>query len=289
MSEEPTITPDTPEHGHDDAVAHHFDTATQQHEAEKLGMWLFLVTEILLFGGLFCWYAIYRSHHPEIFQHAHVHLDKTMGGINTLVLILSSLTMAWAVRNAQIGNKAGLIAMLSITLLCGFGFLGIKAVEYEAKWKHGLRPGKYYQAEEHAETTAATEETGKSPAPKDAPKDVGKDAAAKAAPQAGTEETVIAPSADGPAGLAKAPEAAGAHDEKETKNLHLFWGIYFVLTGLHGVHVIAGMSVIFWLILRARKGHFGPNNFAAVDNGGLYWHLVDLVWIFLFPLLYLIH
>ena len=268
----------------DETVAHHFDTATQQHEAEKLGMWLFLVTEILLFGGLFCWYAIYRSHHPEIFQHAHVHLDKTLGGINTLVLILSSLTMAWAVRNAQIGNKAGLIGMLTITLLCGFGFLGIKAVEYEAKWKHGLRPGKYYQAEEHGEAAAA-EESGKAPVSKD----VNKDTVAKAAAKAGLEETVIAPSAEGPAGLAKAPEGAAAHDEQETKNLHLFWGIYFVLTGLHGVHVIAGMSVIFWLILRARKGHFGPKNFAAVDNGGLYWHLVDLVWIFLFPLLYLIH
>lgn len=268
-----------------DGVAHHYDTAEQQYEAGKLGMWLFLVTEILLFGGLFCWYAIYRAHHPEIFMYAHQYLDKTLGGINTLVLILSSLTMAWAVRNAQIGNQKGLVGMLVITLLCGFGFLGIKYVEYEAKWKHGLLPGRYYaphEGDEHGDAPAAGT-SAETPAPAAAPK------ADDAKPKAGKDETVIAPSAEGPAGLAPPPAEGTGHGEEKPKNVHLFFGIYFVLTGLHGVHVIAGMSVIFWLILRARKGHFGPRNFAAVDNGGLYWHLVDLVWIFLFPLLYLIH
>ena len=282
-------------HEHDDAVAHHFDTATQQYEAGKLGMWLFLVTEILLFGGLFCWYAVYRAHHPEIFQYAHHYLDKTLGGINTLVLILSSLTMAWAVRNAQIGNQKGLVGMLLITLLCGFGFLGIKYVEYEAKWKHGLLPGTHYAPEEHGEEHGAAAE--EKPAAEQPPEVDPKAADPKAAdpkaadgkPPAGKDETVIAPSAEGPSGLAPPPEAGSAQGKRKPKNVHLFFGIYFVLTGLHGVHVIAGMSVIFWLILRARKGHFGPKNFAAVDNGGLYWHLVDLVWIFLFPLLYLIH
>jgi cytochrome c oxidase subunit 3 len=296
MTENPTTPNDgneaeAPEHGHDEHVAHHYDTATQQYEAGKLGMWLFLVTEILLFGGLFCWYAIYRAHHPEIFLAAHVHLDKTLGGINTLVLILSSLTMAWAVRNAQIGDQKGLILMLTITLLCGFGFLGIKAVEYEAKWKHGLKPGRYYAPVEHdGERGAEAGGAGmEQPAvEKPAVEKPAGDKPAVGAPKKGSEETVIAPSAEGPAGLAAPPDAA-AHDGEEKKNLHLFWSIYFVLTGLHAVHVIAGMSVIFWLILRARKGHFGPKNFAAVDNGGLYWHLVDLVWIFLFPLLYLIH
>jgi cytochrome c oxidase subunit 3 len=270
------MTEATKEHGH---VAHHFDTAEQQYESSKLGMWLFLVTEILLFGGLFCWYAIYRVNHPEIFATAHVYLDKTLGGINTLVLICSSLTMAWAVRNAQIGDKKGTVTMLVITLLCGFGFLGIKYVEYEAKWKKGLLPGEYYsygKDDDIAEPAAEAEGAEKEDAKKNEEKK-----------PAGTEETVIAPAADGPEGLAEPAEEAG-HGEKQ-KNLHLFWGIYFVMTGLHGLHVVAGMAVIFWLILRARAGHFGPHNFAAVDLGGLYWHLVDLVWIFLFPLLYLIH
>jgi len=110
-----------------------------------------------------------------------------------------------------------------------------------------------------------------------------------AAPKDGKTETVIARSADGPEGLAATPDAEAESGARKPKNVHLFWGIYFVMTGLHGLHVIVGMAVIFWLILRARKGHFGPRNFAAVDNGGLYWHLIDLVWIFLFPLLYLIH
>jgi cytochrome c oxidase subunit 3 len=270
------MTEGTKEHGH---VAHHFDTAEQQYESSKLGMWLFLVTEILLFGGLFCWYAIYRVNHPEIFAYAHVYLDKTLGGINTLVLICSSLTMAWAVRNAQLGDKKGTVMMLVITLICGFGFLGIKYVEYEAKWKKGLLPGEYYSYGKDDDSHAAEPEPAKDA--KDAAK---KDAAKK---DDGKEATVIAPAAAGPEGLAPEPEDDG-HGERP-KNLHLFWGIYFVMTGLHGAHVIAGMAVIFWLILRAKKGHFGPQNFAAVDLGGLYWHLVDLVWIFLFPLLYLIH
>jgi len=285
MSEEVKISPDAPEHGHEhpEGVAHHFDTATQQYESGKLGIWLFLTTEILLFGGLFCWYAIYRSHHPEIFIYAHQYLDKTLGGINTLVLILSSLTMAWGVRAAQLGEQKNLVVMLAITLLCGFGFLGIKFVEYKAKWQHGLLPGTAYSPHTNEHGDAAKEEPATPEPGREATKPDPNKASAK-----GTTETVIARSADGPAGLAPEPEDGDGHGNKP-KNVHLFWGIYFVMTGLHGVHVIAGMGIIFWLLLRARKGQFGPKNFAAVDYGGLYWHLVDLVWIFLFPLLYLIH
>ncbi|MBD3162103.1 MAG: cytochrome c oxidase subunit 3 family protein, partial [Candidatus Eisenbacteria bacterium] len=138
---------------HDAHLAHHFETHQQQHESSKLGMWIFLSTEVLLFGGLFCAYAVYRANHPEIFQYAHHFLDKQLGGLNTLVLIASSFTMAWAVRAAQLGQRKKLIALLTFTLLCAFGFLGVKAIEYEHKWKHGLLWGKYYQPAEHGETS----------------------------------------------------------------------------------------------------------------------------------------
>ena len=133
-----TATPDAPaeEHAHEHPkfLAHHFETPLQQFEAGKLGLWLFLTTEILLFSGMFCAYSVYRHNHPEIFEYAHLWLDKILGGINTLVLIFSSFTMAWAVRAAQLGQRKLLIVLLSITLFCGFViFLGIKFVEYKSQ------------------------------------------------------------------------------------------------------------------------------------------------------------
>jgi len=255
-------------HEHPPHLQHHFDTPEQQFDAGKLGIWLFLATEILLFGGLFCAYAIYRANHPEIFVYAHQFLDKVLGGTNTVVLLCSSLTMAWAVRASQLGQRKLLILLLSLTLLGGFGFMGIKAIEYEQKWKHGLLPGTHFAPHEEHEAAPA------------AP------AAAKAAP-AGT----IQPSATGPAGTVR-PDAAesapeGAHG-KRPSNTQIFFGIYFLMTGLHGLHVLVGMGAIAWILVRAIKGDFGPDYFTPVDFVGLYWHLVDLIWIFLFPLLYLI-
>src|SRR5512139_2222002 len=122
----------------DPNLQHHFADMEQQKDSAKLGMWLFLVTEILLFGGLFCAYAYYRAHHPEIFIYAHKYLDKTLGGVNTVILLCSSFTMAWAVRAAQLGQRKLLVTLLALTLLGGMGFLGVKAVEYNQKWKHGL-------------------------------------------------------------------------------------------------------------------------------------------------------
>ena len=139
------------EHSHPDYLGHHYDTPEQQFDSGSLGMWLFLATEVLLFAGLFCAYSIYRSHHPEIFLYAHQFLDKTLGGINTLVLILSSLTAAWSVRAAQMGNQKLLRGLIVATLLGGVAFMGIKSIEYEAKWKHGLLWGKLYHPTEHAE------------------------------------------------------------------------------------------------------------------------------------------
>jgi cytochrome c oxidase subunit 3 len=230
--------------GHNAHVAHQFDSAEQQFRSGKLGIWLFLVTEILLFSGLFCIYAIYRSSHPEIFLYAHQFLDSSMGALNTVVLIFSSFTIAWAVRCAQRGKTRALVVLLSITLACAFIFLGVKYVEYEHKWKAGLLWGEQYNPVEvdHGIGDASQEESSSH-----------------------------APTGDVP------------------RNVHLFFSIYFLMTGLHGVHVIAGIAVIGWVLLRARRGEFGPQYFAPVDYAALYWHLVDLVWIFLFPLLYLIH
>lgn len=291
-------------HGHDPHLAHHFETPQQQFESGKLGMWLFLATEILLFTGLFCAYAVYRANHPEIFVYAHQFLDKTLGGINTLVLIFSSFTMAWAVRAAQLGERKRLVGLLAITLVCGFGFLGIKAVEYEHKWKHGLLWGRSYNPA-HEEHGAGGVAPGMTPSP-------GADAASHAAapvPSAPgspgtatgapanpllvqpTDRSQLPPAATGPAGLAAEAKEDPAHHAAETapKNVQVFFSIYFLMTGLHGLHVVAGMVCIGWILLRSMRNEFGPNYYLPVDNVGLYWHLVDLIWIYLFPLLYLIH
>ena len=130
-----TDRPETHEHDHPPHLQHHFETPVQQFDAGKLGIWLFLATEILLFGGLFVAYSIYRANHPEIFVYAHQYLDKVLGGTNTVILLCSSLTMAWAVRAAQLGQRRLLVLLLSLTILGGFGFMGIKYVEYKAKWE----------------------------------------------------------------------------------------------------------------------------------------------------------
>jgi len=231
-------------------VAHHFESAQHQFDAGKLGIWLFLAQEILFFSGVFCAYAVYRSNHPEIFIYAHRFLDVKLGAFNTGVLILSSLTAAWAVRAAQLAQKRVLIFNLAATVVLAFVFLGVKSVEYDHKWREGLLWGKRYQP--HLEAEAHTP---------------------PAAPAAGATAAV---------------EGHGAA-EIVPKNVHIFFGIYFVMTGLHGLHVIAGIIVFLWLLRRAARGDFGPQSFGAVDYGALYWHLVDLVWIYLFPLLYLIH
>jgi cytochrome c oxidase subunit III len=256
-------------------LKHHFESAEQQFEAGKLGIWLFLATEILLFGGLFCAYAIYRANHHEVFVYAHQYLDKVLGATNTVILLCSSLTMAWAVRASQLGQRRLLIALLSMTLLGGAGFMGIKYVEYKAKWEHGLLPGTHYSPHEEAEADPA-------PASPAAP------ATAPAAPGTGT---TIKPAALGPTGAARSSEAAegsAAPHGKRPSNVQIFFGIYFLMTGLHGIHVLAGMVAIAWILVRSIKGQFGPEYFTPVDFVGLYWHLVDLIWIFLFPLLYLI-
>ena len=205
--------------------AHHFETAEQQYAASKLGMWLFLVTEVLFFGGLFVAYAVFRTLHPDVFVDSAELLDTRLGAINTVILLFSSLTMAWAVRCSQLGQQRGLVICLSLTILAAVVFLGIKGIEYSHKWHEGHLWASQYS-------------TG---------------------------------------------EASAVFDRAGT-----FFSIYFAMTGLHAIHILAGIAAIGWVLKRSLRGDFGPNYFTPVDTVGLYWHLVDLVWIFLFPLLYLI-
>ena len=300
-------------HGHHDPnLAHHFDSMGQQFDSAKLGIWLFLATEVLFFGGLFAAYCILRMRHPDVFSYASHYLDTIMGGINTCVLIVSSLTMALAVRYAQTDNRRGLIACLVLTFMGAIGFLVIKYFEYSHKIHENLVWGTSFyvpphDAEGDAERAAlktapaaATTLTVKDPAPFAVPELAAKppvDASAVKAASRGPSGIARADGTPAPAPAAEpAPAAAElAHpsthleDPAMPPNTHLFFAIYYAMTGLHGVHVLAGMAILAWLTWRAVRGDFSSKNFTAVDTGGLYWHIVDLIWIFLFPLFYLIH
>jgi cytochrome c oxidase subunit 3 len=214
----------TPQPGHESPfLQHHFREMGQQFDAAKIGMWLFLVTEVLLFGGLFVGYGLMHSRHPEAFMAAHHHLDRMMGATNTVILLLSSFTMVMAVWSAQTSRRALTVLFLILTLLCASGFLVIKYFEYSHKFHEGLLPGKYY-----------------------------------------------------------------SHQGDTVPGQFLFFSFYFMMTGLHGIHVLIGMAAITWVLVRAIKGHFSSSYYGPVEITGLYWHLVDLIWIYLFPLMYLI-
>ena len=204
-------------------VAHHFTDMDQQREAGSLGMWAFLVTEIMFFGGVFACYAIYRTMYPAAFSAASNHLNLVLGATNTAVLICSSLTMVLAVQSAQQGKEKQLMMFLVLTVFLGSAFLGIKSFEYAHKFHEHLFPGSTFTFPEPY------------------------------APQA-----------------------------------QIFFSLYFVMTGLHALHMIVGIGVLIVLLMQARRGKFSSEYYSPVDVAGLYWHFVDIVWIFLFPLLYLI-
>lgn len=243
-------------------LAHHFDTPQQQYDSARLGMWIFLMTEVLFFGGLFCAYAVFRAIHPDIFVDGHRFLDKPLGAANTVVLILSSLTMALAVRATQLSQRRALVVLLAATILCGLTFLGVKAIEYKHKWDHSMVPGQARIA--HWFSREAGPEPQKEFRPDEA---YIRDRLAQAGHQNLDEDELA----------------------RRAKRLGTFMGIYFLLTGLHALHVCAGVGAIGWVLVGAIRGRFGSGYFTPVDLVGLYWHLVDMIWIFLFPLLYLIH
>jgi cytochrome c oxidase subunit 3 len=251
------------DHGeHPSFLQHHFDTPTQQFNASKLGMWVFIATEILMFGGLFCAYAIWRGLEPQVFDEAHHFLNKILGATNTIVLLFSSLTAALAVRSAQVGKRNLTSLYLIITIACAAAFLVVKYFEYSHKIHLGLLPGHCFGHPGFSGAIQNGEEVG----------------------------TCLRIHADAVPGM---PEWVKAVDEEGKVTLlspraNMFFGLYFVMTGLHGVHVVVGMTILAWVLYKNQKGTFSPAYFTPVDLGALYWHLVDLVWIYLFPLLYLV-
>ena len=368
-------------HDHGEFIAHHFDSAEQQFDSGKLGIWLFLVTEVLFFSGLFVAYTLYRNHHPEIFDQAHVFLDKYLGGLNTVVLLFSSLTMALAVRSAQLGRNKNCGMYILITMVCAAMFLGVKAIEYSLKWDMGIFPGARFDLTYvHPDpvmfgniglskyliyisiipaillilfvvASAIGMLTKKAAFSKlmlglaitvggyflgavagyayQATKDHGGDShAAAVAPDQdnihlvsmtideeektdaghdehghdegddhGHEEGDHDHGAEG--GHGQGHEGHG-HDHVQVFDKHhpdpdslsddvrIFFSIYYCMTGLHAIHIIAGIIALAWVYWRCLLGHWRKDYFGPVDYVGLYWHLVDLIWIYLFPLLYLI-
>jgi cytochrome c oxidase subunit 3 len=207
------------------ALREQFDTAAQQKDASTLGMWIFLITEVMFFGGMFLAYSIYRAKYPEIFAVASTSLNVYIGAANTVVLLCSSFTMVMAVRASQLGKRGGIVFWLIWTLILGMTFLGVKAYEWNEKFEMHHVPG---MANFHLNGVGM----------------------------------------QGPASI--------------------FFSLYFAMTGLHAMHMVVGVGLLLTLVFQARRGKFTADYMTPVDLSGLYWHFVDIVWIFLFPLLYLI-
>ena len=382
------------EHGHDHDhppfLAHHFDTPEQQFDSGKLGIWLFLVTEVLFFSGMFCAYAIFRALRPEVFEGCSQFLNTKLGAINTGVLLFSSLTMAWAVRCSQLEQHKGLVGTLAATLSCAMIFLGVKAIEYSHKWGMGLLPaGMFFynpdnphptdhpnyllyiclpfavalagvlvwliasvltanrfhiaiakpltvvcfsffigvglgtvlesggESADHVDTHADPDGLASAPIAQAAEKV----AAAEAAPAIAASGAIVSVDEDvlerlatdktnsgiasGLTAFEQQTAAAGKStvtgdgiilggitttevDVMTKTTAGVFFSIYYCMTGIHAIHILAGIGVLVWLLVRAVRQDFNRQYFGPVDYVGLYWHLVDLIWIYLFPLLYLI-
>lgn len=204
-------------------LAHHFEDADQQYQAATLGMWAFLVTEVMFFGGLFAGFFVYILGHAQAFAEGSRHLDLMLGTVNTAVLLGSSLTMALAVKGAQEGDRRRQVCFLLLTIALGAAFLGIKGIEYAHKFEQHLVPGRHFQM-------------------------------------------------------------AGSHGQ----SAQLFFSFYFAMTGMHALHMLIGVGLLLWLTWNAWRGRYTQAYSTPVEICGLYWHFVDVVWIFLFPTLYLV-
>jgi cytochrome c oxidase subunit III len=212
--------PDNPHH------QHHFATMEQQNDTTKIGMWLFLATEVLLFGGLFVGFGMMQQRYPREFVEAHEHLTRWQGALNTVVLLFSSFTMVMAVDAAKKNKRVACARYLVVTIICACIFLVVKYFEYAHKFEEGWLPGKFYH---------------------------------------GQGDAIV-----------------GSH------GYATFFAFYFMMTGLHGIHILGGIAALSWILARTRRGEFSSEYYTPVDLVGLYWHLVDLIWIYLFPLYYLI-
>jgi cytochrome c oxidase subunit 3 len=210
---------------HSSNVKHQFDDAEQQSKSSTLGMWVFLLTEIMFFGGMFAAYTVYRSMYPKAFASTSMHMNPVWGAVNTVVLICSSLTMALAVRSAQISARRALIIFIILTMIFGAMFLGVKAVEYHEHWVDHNVPGYGFEYKEHPEFFQAAQ---------------------------------------------------------------IFFCFYFAMTGFHALHMLVGLGLMAFLLTGSIRGRYNARYYNPVEICGLYWHFVDIVWIFLFALLYLI-
>jgi cytochrome c oxidase subunit III len=215
---------------HSPVLKHHFDNLEQQHASERLGIWMFLATEVLFFGGLFGAYTVYRSYYPTEFEFASSKLNRTIATVNTLFLITSSLTITLGIRAAKLGQRAALIRFLLITAALGAAFMVMKGFEYAEDFHEHILPGTAFGGEikEQAE-----------------------------------------------------------HLQLDTGKVQLFLCFYYIMTGIHGIHILVGIGCILWLVWEARRGNIPPENYSTVEVVSLYWHLVDAIWLFLMPLLYL--
>jgi cytochrome c oxidase subunit III len=203
--------------------AHHFKNAEHEYESSKQGVWIFLTSEILMFGALFVGYFIYSRLYPEVFLQGSKSTNWVLGATNTVVLLFSSLTMALGIYYCQMNDKKKAVMNLALTILCGAIFMGVKYFEYSHKIHEGWMPGQWFTGDKHG-----------------------------------------------------------------IENLPLYFSFYFMMTGLHGIHVLIGMCLVGWVMIRTMRGEFGPHYYTPVEGVGLFWHLIDLIWIFLFPLLYLV-
>jgi cytochrome c oxidase subunit III len=233
VSDNPSIAIQDQSHAHDPALLHHFADPQQQRDSASLGMWIFLATEVMFFGGLFCAYLIYRLKYFGDFGAASKSIDALLGGTNTAVLICSSLTVVLAIWAAQTARRTLLLIMLVLTMIFGVTFLGIKGIEYKQKFDEHHVPGASFSFEH---------------------------------------------------------EPIPGHPDQfaDPRHAEIFFALYFIMTGLHALHMIIGLGIFAWLLWMAWKGRFTPEYHTPLEIGGLYWHFVDIVWIYLFPLLYLI-
>lgn len=288
------------EHNHQPGLQHQFEDMGQQEESVTIAMWMFLVQEIMFFGGLFTAYLVFRSKYPMAFAAGSNHLDAFLGGLNTLVLIVSSLTMALTVYYAQRSNRNMQVILIILTMIFGATFLGVKAIEYTDKFEHGYVPitglNRIAKEPAHADhSTAAESKEG--------------DAEHKPAMEHAyvnprgefqwheyelIEHTIAEQEKNPNANVLTASEKIGylsngkLDENKFRDKVRIFFWIYFVMTGLHALHMIVGLGLMTWLGYKAFRNTYSSEYYMPVEMSGLYWHFVDIVWIFLFPLLYLL-
>jgi cytochrome c oxidase subunit III len=278
------------QHYHPPGLQHQFEDMEQQSESVTIAMWMFLVQEIMFFGGLFTAYLVFRFRFPMAFAAGSNHLNAFWGGLNTLVLIVSSLTMALTVYFAQKGNRNMQVLLIILTMFFGSVFLGVKAIEYTDKYNSGLIPVAGWNLRAKAEAPA---EHAAVPC-----WEVHHGAESEAVynnPRGDFQWTdcSLVKKAQEEGFLTKFERAGYFSGDqidatKFQEHVRSFFWLYFVMTGLHALHMVIGLGIMAWLLFKAWKGTFGPDYYNPVEISGLYWHFVDIVWIFLFPLLYLL-